>query len=413
MPRGIFRVRAMRMIVSLRRGMVLLALAFGGPADALAQVAGLVPVPQAAADTPAARLEAAIIDLRRIELDGGFVHVPDAATLHPGDRSPAVPLLAARLRQSGDLPAGSPAPTDPELFDASLAAAVERFQRRNGLEVDGVVGRRSFAALNEPVAQLIARATLNLARLMDEPVPGEGPHVIVNVPDYSLVAYRDGVPVLTMPVVVGRPNRQTPIFASPITHLVVNPDWTVPPNILRRDIAQRVLDDPEYMVRMGMRLIDFRAAEPGAVLDPALVDWDAIRNGRRGIGVRQAPGPDNPLGRFRFHMDNDQAIYLHDTNQPELFDEAHRALSSGCVRLSDPQALAAFVAEGADGRWQRWAGDPMWETRWIRLARPVPVDLIYRTVWVDEQGVLQVREDIYDRDTMAAPRIAGAIATAG
>src|SRR3546814_5330000 len=97
-------------------------------------------------------------------------------------------------------------------------------------------------------------------------------------------------------------------------------------------------------------------------------------------------------------MDNDQAIYLHDTNGPDLFAKARRAISSGCVRVSDPFALAAFVAEGADARWRGWAADPEWTTRWLKLARPIPVDLIYRTVWVDADGVLQVREDIYGRD---------------
>ncbi|HET8727175.1 MAG TPA: L,D-transpeptidase family protein, partial [Alphaproteobacteria bacterium] len=374
-------------------------------------VAGLSLVP--GIEDPASRLEGKINELRRLELSGGFVHVPDAETLRPGDRSPAVPRLAARLRQSGDLPADALVPLDPEFFDQALARAVESFQRRHGLDADGVVGRRTFAALNEPVADLIARATINLARLLDQPTPGPGAHIIVNVPDYRLVAYRDGVPVLEMPVIVGRSGRATPIFSSPITHMVVNPTWTVPPGILRYDIARRMLDDPDYMMRMGMTLIDSDQDEGGAGLDPGLVDWDAVRNGYRGIGVRQPAGPDNPLGRFRFHMDNDKAIYLHDTNEPELFSEARRAISSGCVRVADPFALAAFVADGADGRWQRWATDTAWQTRWIKLARPIPVDLIYRTVWVDETGVLQVREDIYGRDRMPAPRIAGAIASAG
>ncbi len=403
--------RNMGIRVSWRRAAAL-ALAFGFWSESGAHATGFERQATVAVQTSAGRLEAAIADLRRIELQGGFTPVPDDATLRPGDRSPAVPLLAKRLRQSGDL-AGERETLDAEFYDPGLARAVERFQARHGLERDGVVGRRTFAALNEPVESLIVRATINLARIMDEPVPGPGRHIIVNLPEFQLVAYRDGVPELSMPVIVGRPGRATPILSSPITHLVVNPTWTVPPGILRKDIARRVTEEPDYLARMSMSVI--RLGETGEVgpIDPELVDWQAVRSGARGIRVQQPAGPDNPLGRFKFHMDNDQAIYLHDTNEPQLFRRARRALSAGCVRVSDPAALAAFVAEGADIRWRNWSRDPQWQTRWLKLPQPIPVDMVYRTIWVDDAGVLQVREDIYDLDALPASRIAAAFAAAG
>src|SRR3546814_309898 len=145
------------------------------------------------------------------------------------------------------------------------------------------------------------------------------------------------------------------------------PPLAVPAGFLRQTPVARMLWEPGYRSRSGRTLVDFGRDRCGEEvgLDPALGDWEAVRGGRRGIGVRQPAGPENPLGRFRFHMDNDQAIYLHDTNEPDLFAKARRAISSGCVRVSDPFALAAFVAEGADARWRGWAADPEWATRWL------------------------------------------------
>lgn len=358
------------------------------------------------ADSAAQRLEAAIADLRLIERWGGYTPVPDHQVLRPGMRSLSVPLLANRLRESGDLSMADDGP-DVALYDEALARAVRRFQRRHGLADDAIVGWRTFAALNRPVGELIARATINLARLLDEPRPGPGRHIIINLPDYTLTAYRDGVPVLTIPVVIGRPEQPTPLMSSAITALVVNPEWRIPYDVVRGPLAQVALADPEWPARAGIVPVGPGWPSPGdgEPVDWSRIDWAAVASGDQPIGLRQAPGPANPHGRFRFHMRNRHAIHLHDTNQKQLFRKARRASGWGSIPVGDAEALASFVAAGADARWWTWSNDPDWEERWIRLRGRVPVDIIYRTVWVDEDGVLQVRDDIYQRDGAPAPRL--------
>lgn len=379
----------------------------GGIGAAQAQVGQLDLDPVAALSRSPASLDpshqhdallAALEELRGIAQAGGFTRLPGDLVLRPGDRHPAVPLLAARLRESGDL-LGTP-DLDPTLFNGALELAVRRFQDRHGLAVDGVVGAHTLAALNEPVGDLIDRLRVNLLRLDATARPGPGRHIVVNLPAYALTAYRDGRPVLHLNVVVGRPSRPTPEMSSPITHLVVNPTWTVPPNILRRDIAPSMLGNPDYAAERSMRVLAVDGQEVAQSV-PEAIDWEAVRRGQTHVTLRQAPGPRNPLGRYRFHMQNDQSIYLHDTNEPHLLARDARAFSSGCVRVADAALLAAFVAEGVTEPWQRWAADPDWTTRWIVLPAPVPVDLIYRTVWVDASGTLQVRADLYGHDRRA------------
>ena len=329
-------------------------------------------------------LQAVVRDLQSIRGGGGFTSVPAGAALRIGDIGAGVAALDRRLRESGEL---TEPRAEPEIFDAVLESAAKRFQSTHGLETDGVIGERTLAMLNESVDALISRVELNIARLGQAgPVPF-GRHIIVNIPGFELTAYRDARPVLTMPVVVGRRSRQTPELAGPVTHLVVNPTWTVPSGILRRDVAPRMLEDSSYMSRNSMRN-----------LSGGSVDWAAVARGASHVRLRQSPGPGNPLGRFRFQLLNDQSIFLHDTNHPELFARDRRSYSSGCIRVGDPWTLAEFVAEGIDEPWREWGEDRRWRTRWIELPQHIPVTIEYRTIWVDRSGTLQVREDVYGRD---------------
>jgi murein L,D-transpeptidase YcbB/YkuD len=230
--------------------------------------------------------------------------------------------------------------------------------------------------------------------------------IVVNVPAFSLTAYRDGRPVLAMPVVVGRPQRETPLFGAAITHLVVNPDWTVPPIILRQDVTRHMLDrDADYLASHGFRIVAADSIRPLA-FDSA--DWYAIAAGRKALRLVQPPGPANPLGRIKFLMPNPHDVYLHDTNEPQRFASPERAFSSGCVRVADALGLAAFVAENANPVWRDWVGDPAWRTRWLRLPAPVAIRLDYRTIWIDESGTLQVRADLYGLDVPEERRVAAA-----
>lgn len=286
---------------------------------------------------------------RRLHARRGIGHAATGRTRRP-DRA-----LDERLRQSGDLTA---ARADPAFFDPVLETAVRRFQTRHGLDADGLVGRRTLAQLNETPHGLAERVRVNLDRAATAlPIP-LGRFIVVNVPGFTLTAYRDGERLLHMPVIVGRPDRPTPLFQARVTNLVVNPDWTVPPEILRKDVARRMLDrDLEYLMEHGFRLV---TADSSQLLGFDAANWFDIAAGRRALRLVQPPGPSNPLGRIKFLMPNPDSIYLHGTNEPKRFESPERALSSGCIRVADPVGLAAFVTASADPIWRDWIEDPAW-----------------------------------------------------
>jgi murein L,D-transpeptidase YcbB/YkuD len=208
--------------------------------------------------------------------------------------------------------------------------------------------------------------------------------------------------------VVGKPYRQTPIFRSEMTYLVLNPTWTVPPTILAQDMLPAQRKDPGYLARKGLQVIDAR----GAVVPTSSIDWAHATPGNFKYALRQPPGPDNALGRVKFMFPNSYSVYLHDTPSRNLFEKSERAASSGCIRVENPLELAALLLEGQPG-WDRAAIDRVvaeGKTTTVKLAQPVPVLLTYWTAWVDRDGVLQLREDVYGRDAKVAAALAAPFA---
>ncbi|MBL8709652.1 MAG: L,D-transpeptidase family protein [Rhodospirillaceae bacterium] len=296
--------------------------------------------------------------------------------------------LRARLRITGDSAAENAVPEAAvqQVFDPALAEAVRRFQTRHGLEVDGIVGKETLAALNVPVLARLDTLNANLERLQRERRQWGDRFIVVNTAaaQYRLV---DGaVVIFDRPVIVGRPDWPTPRLDGVIRELELHPAWVVPPNIARREILPRVRSDPNYLSKHNMRIVD-------------------------GM-IRQAPGPGNPLGKVKFIFPNDESIYLHDTNNPALFARAARHLSHGCVRVSNAVELAGYLLRD----------DPAWpsvrldahlasgDTERITLRQPIPVHLVYDTAWVDADGTVQFRADIYRRDLVSQR---AAVLTAG
>ena len=350
------------------------------------------------------QLRDALKRLRAIADNGGWPSVPPHRKLRPGDHDAAVAVLRQRLIASGDL-ASAVVVADETLFDAPLTAAVENFQRRNGLTVDGIVGRNTDAMLNVSVEQRIRQVAINLERWRWRPPDPGDRHLLINTADFNLKAVDGGRVALTMRVVVGRPARRSPVFSASMTYVVINPYWNVPRTIAVEDILPEVRKDVGYLSERGIRVFaSWREDAPE--LDPATVDWQHYDADRFPFRLRQDPGPYNALGRIKFMFPNPFAVYLHDTPNRSLFRRAQRDFSSGCIRVEAPLALAAFVlAANAD-----WPPDRIsaqvasGETLTIRLARPLPVHLLYMTAWVDDTGRLQFRRDIYrhDRDLQQA-----------
>jgi murein L,D-transpeptidase YcbB/YkuD len=340
------------------------------------------------------RLADRLAALRRLRDAGGWLAVEPGPTLREGDSGPRVDELIRRLAASADLTQQA------DSFDADVRAAVQGFQRRHGLEPDGAVGPVTLEALNVPVQARIDQIIVNLERWRWLPETLGERYVAVNIAAFQLTAVDAGRPVLSMRVVVGRPYRRTPVFSGTISYLVLNPDWEVPKTIAVQDELPLIKRDPGYLAEQHFTLLSGWGAEE-RVIDPASVDWSRVTAGNFGYRLRQAPGPNNALGRIKFMFPNEFSVYLHDTPTRALFAKESRSFSSGCIRLERPLDLAEWLLAD-DPAWGRVAieqaiGRGTQQT--VRLQRPTPVHLLYWTAWVDDQGELNFREDIYGRDT--------------
>jgi murein L,D-transpeptidase YcbB/YkuD len=345
------------------------------------------------------RLRAALARYRAIEAAGGWPDLPSGATLHPGDHDPRVRILRERLRLTGVLDA--PNPADPEFFDPALEEAVRDFQRRHLLDVDGVVGRATRAALNVPVEARIRQIRVNMERLRwvyhDLPEAFLG----VDLAGFDLHLWKDHGPAWSSAVQVGKPYHQTPVFRDVITYVEINPTWTVPMSITRRELAPELLKDPiGYLEKKNMELL----TPSGEPVDPRTVDWSGITARRFPFVLRQRPGPDNALGRIKFMFPNKYNVYLHDTPSKQLFSRTRRAFSHGCIRVQKPLELGELLLRPNGPEWTRARIQELIDsgkTRRVTLARPMPVLILYLTAVPDLVGDpqrLQFRPDFYERD---------------
>lgn len=337
---------------------------------------------------------------RRLAAMGNWPTVPDGPKLTLGDSGPRVKTLRARLAATIDL-------LDPDIesetFDDALKQATIVFQKRHGLDPDGVVGRATRAALNVSVESRIAQIMLNMERWRWMPDDLGERHVLVNIPAFSLQGIENGRIRTEMRVVVGKEYRRTPVFSDRISYLELNPFWHVPPKIAANDVLPKILADPTYVTSAGFSVLDGWGAN-ARTLDPAAIEWSALGPGKFPYKLRQNPGPQNALGRVKFMFPNKHDVYLHDSPARELFGRTLRTFSSGCIRVERPLDLAAFVLDDQAG-WRRAdieqaiAGK---DTRIVRLDTPVPVHLTYFTAWSSEDGTVNFRQDIYGRDSALA-----------
>jgi len=338
---------------------------------------------------------------RRVAAAGDWPTVPDGPKLTLGDSGPRVSALRARLAATIDLLGSG---IESETFDDTLEQATIVFQKRHGLDPDGVVGRATIAALKVSVDARIEQIMLNMERWRWMPDDLGERHVLVNIAAFSLQRIENGRIRSEMRVVVGKQYRRTPVFSDRISYLELNPFWHVPPKIAANDVLPKIIADPNYVASAGFSVLDGWGAN-AQTLDPAAINWSALGPGRFPYKLRQNPGPQNALGSVKFMFPNKHDVYLHDSPARELFGRTLRTFSSGCIRVERPLDLAAFVLNNQTG-WedradiqQAIAGK---DTRIVRLATPVPVHLTYFTAWTSEDGTVNFRQDIYDRDSALA-----------
>ena len=338
------------------------------------------------------RLKAALAEYRGIARAGGWTAVPAGPKLEPGARDERVRKLRARLVATGDLTDNS---GDPLQYDDAVAAGVKRFQVRHGLTEDGIVAAGTLTALNVPVQRRIEQMLLNLERRRWMPVDLGERYVFVNLADFTLKVVEGGRTIHDTRVVIGKPFHRTPVFSGMMTYLALNPYWNVPPSIAGDEILPKLRSNPGYLAAQGMRLL----ASDGEV-DPRGVDWSSVSGRSFPYRLRQDPGDKNALGRIKFMFPNQFNIYLHDTPSRELFQRTVRSFSHGCVRVHKPLELAEVLLRN-DPEWTRARIDAVLATREqsiVNLKSPIPVHITYLTAWVNKDGSVNFRDDVYGRD---------------
>ena len=361
------------------------------------------------------RLRAALAQYRQIDQGGGWSPLQKGPLLEFGTYHPEVTFLRQRLRSEGDLELRPV--RDEQLFDRPVKHAVERFQVRHGLRMDGIVGSATRSVMNIPVGERIEKIKLNMERWRWLPRDIGQRYVMVNTAGFELMAVANGQPRFTMGVIIGTPDRQTPVLQGLLHTVVFNPYWTVPTTIAVEELVPKQIRNPDFFKQRGIRV--YRNNEE---LEPQDIDWKRVKINHMPYVLRQDPGPRNPLGRVKFLFSNRHQVYLHDTPQQGLFNQTKRAFSHGCVRVEEPLRLANFVL-GDDAAWYEgvaWEenGENSWdvdrikammeaeETVEVEVAERMPIYLVYWTAWVAEDGGVFFRPDIYERDPANCDEIA-------
>jgi L,D-transpeptidase YcbB len=342
-------------------------------------------------------LKAALKRIRAEVDNGGWPGIVPGPKLKVGESGKRVAALRAWLKASGDL---SPSEdTGADLFDAALEQAVKKFQWRHGLDIDGVVGSETTAALNVSSEYRLRQVRANLERWRWITSDLGDPYILVNIADFSIHVIAAESEVMSMAAVVGRPYRRTPDFSGRMTYLEVNPYWNIPPRLAREDILPKVKGNPGYLESQNIRVFrDWSAGAPE--IDPDSVDWSRLKPESLAYKFQQIAGPQNALGQIKFVFPNKFDVYLHDTPAKELFKKAVRDFSSGCIRIERPIELADYLLKDSP----EWDESKLREAiqsgarQIIPLKHPVNVHVLYWTAWMDEAGEIHFRRDIYGRD---------------
>ena len=318
----------------------------------------------------------------------------------PAESSVAIPLIRQKLSlldlKVYPMPFDSTSGTmDSLYYDPELVYGIKLFQLRHGLEPDGIIGDKTLKFLNQPIKDMVDVIALNMDRLRWSSGNYGDNYILVNVPEYKLRVYENQNMELEMKVIVGSAQTATPIFADELEHIVFSPTWTVPVSIIKREIIPNLRANPEYYSNKN-----FAFYKNNVEIDPLFEPWDSAALNPYQYRVVQNPGPDNSLGTVKFMMPNNMSVYLHDTPNHRLFSKQYRALSHGCVRLAEPALFAEYLLRDQKGwtaeRINKAMNDSIPST--IHLRKHYDVHIEYRTAWVDDNGTLNLREDIYGHD---------------
>ncbi|STX51024.1 murein L,D-transpeptidase [Legionella busanensis] len=317
--------------------------------------------------------------------------------LQLGVTDKSVTLLRKRLQLIGDL--SNSTNVNNSNFDHELKEAVSLFQQRHGLAANGIVDKPTLAALNVPPKTRLKQLQANINRWEDFAKKQKGHYLWINIPAFQAQLVEQNKITLKESIIVGKPSHPTPEMATEITDVMLNPYWIVPSSLAKKNIIPKTIQDANYLKNQNIRIFD--ATNKKELSSQELDNLQLDRNPDNYF-FRQEPGPKNPLGQIKYKITNSQSIFLHDTNAVDLFKNHNRALSSGCIRLQNPFNLFTKIVQNDPSIHKissninkiLESGEPVN----IKLNKPLPVLITYLTVWVDEKGNLNFRDDIYKQD---------------
>lgn len=318
-----------------------------------------------------------------IESQGGWKELAvESRRYKAGDSSNFIAQVKQRLYATGDYDSTDSSPT----FTSSLTEAVKRVQKRFGLGEDGNITTTLIKELNVPVEERIKQMLINLERMRWLPKEQAGNRIVANIPEFKLHVFEEGAQIFDMDIVVGKEGSGTVVFNDELKYVVFSPYWNIPRSIVRNEILPAMNRNPGYLARNNMEQTGYSNGLPV---------------------IRQKPGGSNALGRVKFIFPNSYSIYFHDTPAKSLFKKDKRAFSHGCIRLAEPKKLASYLLQDKQG----WTPDKITKAmrdgreKWVTLDKPVPVFISYFTAWVDRDGLLNFRDDIYGHDKKMADRL--------
>ncbi len=322
--------------------------------------------------------------------------------IYPHKTHPAISLIRQRFDVKPEKDAS------PEFYDDKLIERLKSFQKANGLKPDGIIGQRTIEAINQGRRDRLVKVLANMERLrwMNPAWPDK--YILVNVPAMTLWAFEQEKIMFEMPIIVGKSDWPTNSFKTDVTGIRFNPSWYVPPSIKTKDILPELRKNPDYLAKKNLELL-YYTSDGAKPVSPRDIKWDQITEADfKNFAMIQNPGDENPLGKIRVLMPNQYNIYLHDTNSPDLFTKDYRALSHGCIRLAEPRRVANFILD-KNGDWSEERLNNILSkknTIEVMSTQPVPVFILYQTIWQDGKGDLIFGQDIYKNDEKLVAELA-------
>ncbi|NKQ40162.1 MAG: L,D-transpeptidase family protein [Sulfurovum sp.] len=347
------------------------------------------------------KLKKYLLKYIKIEKDGSWKKLPKySKKLKSGKSSAAIPMIRYNLALEGDL-GSCRGEMNSTLYDKCLVKAVKRFQLRNGVKSDGVIGKSTYTLMDIPVSKKITLIRMNMDRIKRLREDNSKVRMELNIPSYRLNIFDGSKLVDTIRVVTGKRKHPTPIFGNKVQYIVVNPWWKIPESIVKKEMLRNLIKNPYYYEKRG-KILKRTWDENSERIDPGTISWSQYRAKSARIPYRfmQVPSRRNALGKIKFIFPNKFSVYIHDTPSKKLFFKTDRAFSHGCMRIQKPrELLKAFSLYNdnidVEAIMKRLQGT---KKKIVHLKHKIPIDITYLTAFVDPYGNMNFRKDVYRYD---------------